>query len=312
MGFRIRAVLTNAYDVFEVPAAASERNEPMGSRSKFWFPRAGGRWLFKATRPHHGEDWVEVLAAEIAEGLGLPHADYQLALCGGERGVVTPTFQPPGFDLVHGNELLQRLDPTYPQEGMRFVRTPKHTIRAVSGALDSTRAGLSVGWTPPAGIASAAQVFAGYLLLDAWIGNTDRHHENWAVLLNRADATVHLAPTFDHAASLGSHETDETRARRLSTRDEGFTVEAYVRRPMARSALYGDENDPSPLTMLSAYRRWVDRSPTDVWGERLRLLDTRWIEELVERIPTPPVSGPAKAFAAVMLKANRERILRGE
>jgi hypothetical protein len=195
---------------------------------------------------------------------------------------------------------------------MRFIRTPKHTIQAVSGALDSTQAGLPVGWPPPPTIGNAAQVFGGYLLLDSWIGNTDRHHENWAVLLNRADVTVHLAPTFDHAASLGSHETDETRSARLSTRDGGFSVEAYVRRSVARSALFGDENDPRPLSMLAAYRHWVASSPTGVWVERLRSIGADRIEALVGRVPSPPGSGPARAFAAAMLKANRERILRGE
>ena len=302
----------NPYDPFEVPETASERNEPMGSRTKFWFRRDNDPWLFKATRPNHGEDWAEVLAAELAEALGLPHARYQLATWRGQPGVVTPTFQHDGFDLVHGNELLQRLDPTYPREGMRYVRTPKHTIGTVSDALESTRAGLPVDWTPPAGIGNAAQVFAGYLLFDAWIGNTDRHHENWAVLLNRSDATVHLAPTYDHAASLGSHETDEARSRRLSTRDPGFTVDAYVRRPMARSALYGEEKDQHPLTMLLAYQGWVGSSATDAWVERLRLIEGGQIEALVGRVATPPASGPARAFAAAMLKANRERILRGE
>jgi hypothetical protein len=264
-------VLVNPYEVFEVPETASERNEPMGSRTKFWFRRGDNPWLFKATRPNHGEDWAEVLAAELAEALDLPHAGYQLATWRGQQGVVTPTFQPDGFDLVHGNELLQ-----------------------------------------PIGIETAAHLFAGYLLFDAWIGNTDRHHENWAVLLNRNDGTVHLAPTYDHAASLGSHETDEARGRRLSTRDAGFTVDAYVRRPMARSALYGDENDQHPLTMLLAYQLWVGSSATGVWVERLRLIEGRRIETLVGQVPTPPASGPARAFAAAMLKANRERILRGE
>jgi hypothetical protein len=32
---------------------------------------------------------------------------------------------------------------------------------------------------PPDGITTAIDTFVGYLLLDAWIGNGDRHHENW-------------------------------------------------------------------------------------------------------------------------------------
>jgi hypothetical protein len=118
--------------------------------------------------------------------------------------------------------------------------------------------------------------------------------------------------TYDHAASLGSHETDEARSRRLATRDSGFTVEAYVRRPMARAALYGDENDQYPLTMLLAYQRWVGSSATDAWVERLRLIEAGRIETLVEQVSKTAASGPARAFAAAMLKANRERILRGE
>ncbi len=305
-------MLPDPYDVFEVPGDASERSEPMGSRPKFWFARAGGRWLFKATRPEHGEDWAEVLAADAAEVLSLPHADYQLAVFRGQRGVVTPSFQPAGFDLVHGNELLQRVDPSYPQEGMRYVRTPQHTVAAVEAALDSVDAGLPTGWVPPPGVGRAAEVFAGYLLLDAWIGNTDRHHENWAVLLNRADRTIHLAPTFDHAASLGSHESDDVRSRRLSTPDPRFSIAAYVRRRAARSALFRDEQGPRPLTMLEAYAMWMQRVPAPVWAERLRDVGADAIDAMVNRMPGPVALGPAGAFAAAMLKANRERILRGE
>ncbi|MEG3898961.1 MULTISPECIES: hypothetical protein [unclassified Microcoleus] len=44
-------------------------------------------------------------------------------------------------------------------------------------------------------------------MLDAWIGNTDRHHENWGFVEVRASKTpqviAHLAPTYDYASSLG-------------------------------------------------------------------------------------------------------------
>jgi hypothetical protein len=40
-----------------------------------------------------------------------------------------------------------------------------------------------------------------------------------------------LAPTFDHASSLGAHESDDQRSKRLESPDPGFRVEAYVQRP---------------------------------------------------------------------------------
>jgi hypothetical protein len=72
-------------------------------------------------------------------------------------------------------------------------------------------------------------VFASYLVLDALIGNTDRHHMNWGVLDDPGSPRV-LAPTFDHASSLGFLLSDEQRNLRLDTTDPRQTVEAYASR----------------------------------------------------------------------------------
>lgn len=53
---------------------------------------------------------------------------------------------------------------------------------------------------------------AGYVTLDALILNTDRHHENWALIRARSSdgRLIHrVAPTFDHASSLGRNEPVE-------------------------------------------------------------------------------------------------------
>jgi hypothetical protein len=55
-------------------------------------------------------------------------------------------------------------------------------------------------------------VFAGYLVLDALIANRDRHEQNWAVLTPQLTTTPEmLAPTYDHASSLGFNLTDDKR-----------------------------------------------------------------------------------------------------
>jgi hypothetical protein len=50
-------------------------------------------------------------------------------------------------------------------------------------------------------------LFPGYLMLDALIGNTDRHHENWGARvlagLGNGRRMAVLAPTYDHASSEG-------------------------------------------------------------------------------------------------------------
>lgn len=105
------------------------------------------------------------------------------------------------------------------------------------------------------------------------IGNTDRHHENWALRVSRHEGgriRMELAPSYDHASSLGRELSDDSRARRLSTRDDRATVEAYARK--ARSAIYRDERDHTPMTPLMAYIQAATQHAIAgrAWYERLR------------------------------------------
>ncbi len=302
-------MIPELFPVFVVPDDAPVRSEAMGSKDKFWFSRNDERWLFKQVRPGQGEDWAEVLAAALADFLGLPRAHYELARWRGERGVVTRRFSPDGFDLVHGNELLAQGDPSYPREGPRYVRTPQHTIAAVAGVVGANGVLLPLDWPVPAGVQSPLDVFAGYLLLDAWIGNTDRHHQNWGLIVRRSDGSRFLAPTFDHASSLGANLREQERARRLAARDPAFRVEAYVRRPKVRSALFLNAGDAQPLGLVDAFLAWSRSAPTTLWTQRLAAIETPEVDALVGRVPSGVMSGPAKDFARAMLSATRRRIL---
>lgn len=70
--------------------------------------------------------------------------------------------------------------------------------------------------------------------LDALIGNTDRHQENWGVI---EAGRRRLSPTFDHASSLGFLLDDSARVERLTTADRDRDVSAYAER--ARSKFEG-------------------------------------------------------------------------
>jgi hypothetical protein len=217
-------------------------------------------------------------------------------------GVVTRRFTADGFDLVHGNELLAERDPDYPAAGARYVRTQEHTIDAVRSAM-AADVGIPLNWNAPEGIETPADVFGGYLLLDAWIGNTDRHHENWGLVVNLAEGHRYLAPTFDHASSLGAHHEDATRARRLESADPAFRVEGYVER--ARSALYSKAGERHPMTPLAAFRTWCEHATCDPWLQRLDAADDGRLAELIGRVPESEMSGPAKAFAHAILRRNK-------
>lgn len=315
------------YQIISVPDDAPEQPEQLGTKPKFWFRDKDGRFcLFKQGRPNTGENWAEKIACEICTLLGIPHSEYDLAIWKGRGGVVSPTFVSEGSRLVFGNELLAKFVEKY--EGERRVRAVKHTIGRVMAVMrGTTKFGmrevrgtetvirpivveLPLGFMAPPEVSTVAGVFVGYLMLDALIGNQDRHDENWGLILSR-DVRLTLAPTFDHASSLGRNESDNERSERLSTRDEGRTVERYVER--ARSAFYG--NTPGkPLTTLVAFQEAARisevREAKRYWVGRLKAVSLADFREIFDNVPSSEISEPARDFGLRMLEINRERLLR--
>src|SRR5204862_7335430 len=117
-------------------------------------------------------------------------------------------------------------------------------------------------------VETAIDVLVGCLMFDAWIANQDRHHENWGLV--EILGSTHLAPSYDHASSLGSGETGPDREDRLTTRDKRRSMERYVER--ASSAFYTSPSSKKPLSTLEAFREAGRPRPkaTDAWLERLR------------------------------------------
>ena len=306
----------NRYPIIDVSNWRRFDEEPMGTKAKFWLSEPGGPlWLFKYFS-QGGDDWAEKIAAELAEILKMPHARVELACLGEVFGVISLDFTEKAKRgaLLLGNALLQDMDPAYPKE-QRF-RVAQHTVARVLGFLtrdfiqipaDMQQAG---GWLE--GFYSAADVFVGYLLLDALIGNTDRHHENWGVLQTigqNAKLRAELAPTFDHAASMGQILQEEERENRVTTKDTRFAVEAYAEK--ARSSFYDKENDKKQLTTLDAFLLSAKqrKQAADAWRDRLKSLSADRIQEVVDRVPEKRMSATTKGFVTRYLVHNRKRLL---
>lgn len=61
-------------------------------------------------------------------------------------------------------------------------------------SIESSQVQLPPDWTAPEGIETAQDLFIGYILLDALIGNGDRHHENWGFVTSRQANSPDLIP----------------------------------------------------------------------------------------------------------------------
>jgi phosphopantetheinyl transferase (holo-ACP synthase) len=299
--------MSNEFPIILVTQEAyrASSNETLGSKYKFWFHHEElGRCLYKQTRLNLGEDWAEKVASELCELMGLPHAVYELALTWeGNRGIVSPSFLPTGGTLVHGNELMGSIVPNYPTFGTYGIS--QHTIDVVMGIIGNELVDLPVNWIPPIGIEKAVDVFVGYLLLDAWIGNGDRHHENWGIIRKKitstSEETEHLAPTYDHAFCLGRDLNDSQRLQR--------SVEAYANKCF--SAFYSSAEDKKTLKTFDTFERLYLNYPlpANVWLVKLEAISKANIVDIFHRIGSSRISNTAANFAQEILEINRSRLL---
>ncbi|MCD8487991.1 MAG: HipA domain-containing protein [Desertifilum sp.] len=294
--------MSHPFSIVEVLIDAADAEEAMGTKFKFWFKHLEkGYYLFKQARPNTGEDWAEKLAAEFAELLGLPHAEYELAIWNGKPGVISPLMVP-NSTLIHGNDILAGLNSDYPRD--QDYGVSQHTLEIVLNAIADSRVKLPLNWEAPAGITTAVDTFVGYLLLDAWIGNGDRHHENWG-FIETLDQSVHLAPSYDHASSLGRELLDSKRQEYI----ENKSVKGYVGR--ARSAFYQQPEDRKPLPTIEAFSTVAKRYPhaASIWLEQLANLSFVQIKQLLTCLPSHRFSPLALEFVWQILHINHSRLL---
>ena len=273
--------------------------EEMGGKTKFWYgkPDDNTNWLFKYPRPNTGEHWAEKIAAEVAAVIGTTHAKVELAQFQGERGSVTESFARGGRVLHHGNQMLEvALDGYNPNQKFR---QSSHTLANIWKVMNAIFFG-------PESAKQAKLIIAEYTVLDALIGNTDRHHENWGILRRRAgdEGRGFVAPSYDHASSLGRELRDERRDRLMVENRVGDYVEK------GRGAIYWSEDErygPSPLELV---RRAVSTYP-DLFHPalaKLQKLDRDSISTIVSRVPDNWMSPVARTFAIALMCYNFEQL----
>ncbi len=121
------------FPIIQVDSRNAESLEPLGTKPKFWFENRSK--LFKAEERGTGEDWAEKIACELCVLMGLPHVHYELAhdVYRDVPGVICPTCAPPPLAMGLGNQMLQVLDPNYPEGSKYKVR--QHTVDAVADVL---------------------------------------------------------------------------------------------------------------------------------------------------------------------------------
>lgn len=231
--------LTDKYRIRSTNQLIRAAEETLGSKVKDWYQpteRSQVRLLYKKARPNTGEHWVEKISVELASLIGLPVARLDLAVDESETpGVLSSSFLshvdltkkvlgPRPSDFVEANRLLHEFDASYDPDRKR--KQNNYTLNNILFALKGKMGSDAL---------AAFQQLLQYLVFDCWIGNTDRHHENWGLQIytSRSQLTPYygLSPTYDHGAALAATRTPDAKKKIMENGIEKF----YAR---GQSAIY--------------------------------------------------------------------------
>ena len=282
------------YPVIEVLPEWAPQREDMGSKPKFWYipPELDeAHWLFKHPRADRGEHWAEKIAAEAAGLLGIDCAIVELAVFQGQRGSATKSFTADNQELIHGNQVLNA---TFAASNLREwnFHLADHTLANIWLAIDKT-------FDASSDAIDAKRQLSEYLMLDAIVGNTDRHSENWGLLKSQGRYEC-LAPSYDHGSSLGRELMDDRRKLLLSENRVG----GYAER--GRGQVYWQnvgKRGPSPLDLI----RMAAPQYPDLFRPaltKLHSLDEAALRQIVDSVPEGWMTAAARDFALALMRYN--------
>jgi len=298
--------------------------ESMGSEVKGWYaPKAHSRplYLFKIPNEASGESFSEKIAFEVASFLGIPAAtvDFCLDHDSGIIGNLSRSFIP-RFDrrnvpknsefkefsqpeMVLGNQIMHaRFGDDY--ASVKFTRKNRlYTVSNIRAALES--ASWNALWPH----------LLEYIYFDCLIGNLDRHHENWSVMVyprretnkDKFPPEARLAPSYGHGASLNSSGSDEKKERLLQEkRLDSF----YKTGKCVIHTKSGSRATLSQLLNACLDQENAGRSVALEFARKLSQLTPEMIRVILERVPPGVASRSSIEFTYEYLLASRQHILR--
>ncbi|WP_152531374.1 hypothetical protein [Mycobacterium sp. UM_CSW] len=303
--------MTDSFEVWDVSRWEVAAYETGGQEEKLWLiePDTEVRWLFKPPTVkngfRHGEDWAEKVSSHLAQLIGVPCAEVQFAARYQEqRGSLSRNLLPPDWEMQSGALLLAAADPSYRPGYMKVRGRPGHSLERI--ALVLAGAGAPPNAVTPQGF-DAFDVFAGYMLFDAWIANRDRHDENWSILLPPPGFASgrRLCGSYDHAGALGYNVQEAACAQRLC---DHAGVLKWTRKGTAHRFEHSIEAGPVTLVDHAiAALALTSASVRQFWLEQLGQVTQDTVVGLLGRVPN--LSDHCRNFAGEVLRTNQGRLL---
>ncbi|WP_155218985.1 HipA domain-containing protein [Terrilactibacillus tamarindi] len=261
-----------------------ENKQVSGTRAKYWLihPETEQRFLFKIPKANTGEAWAEKIASEIGKAMGLSIMDVNLARRDNTVAVLAANFIDKQEELFEGGDLFFNVADDFDRYNLKY-----YDIFNIMKVLSEFK---------------LERHFIKIPVFDAFIGNQDRHCDNWGIIYGRDG--YRLAPIYDSGASLGFQLKED----RINLMFKDINMfKAFSNRSFSLIGL-PDKKKPRYLDLLTVIRKYY---PTEVQEalHLLNIIDEDLLEGIMKSIPEEVMSLTYKMWVKKLLFYRKNWLL---
>lgn len=218
----------------------------------------------------------------------------------GVRGALSLNLRPRGYEMHSGAVLLSDLLEDYIPGAVNPRGRPGHSLLNIRRVLES--AGSPPEFAGPVGM-TGFDVFAGVLVMDAWIANRDRHDENWSILVPYdPSGQRRLSGSYDQAGCLGFNLLDARKSEMMTS----GRLQAWA----CNGTAWRFEHSVKPCSLVTLAAQGLALASDAAkrhWLTTLSDITDNVVADLLSRLPI--LSEVSRTFAVDVLRTNRKRLL---
>ncbi|MCP1359299.1 HipA domain-containing protein [Aneurinibacillus migulanus] len=255
-----------------------------GARTKFWFlrPNSKQRYLFKMPHKDTGEAWAEQIAANLLRLLDFPTFQCEFAQFEGRIGVLLESFREDDEEFFEGVDLLNH-----------------HVEGFDTHSLYGYEFDIIIEVLQPLQLDSE---FARIMVFDAFIGNQDRHCQNWGIL--GSNGTYRMAPPYDNGSSLGQLLTEQKINQMMR---DTMMFKGFINRGYSIVGLAGKKKPKYHLILEHVKQQYPKEIEETI--NRLDALEETSIIRIIDAIPDEVMSSLHKEFVNKLIQYRKNWLL---
>ncbi|WP_242634540.1 HipA domain-containing protein [Bacillus timonensis] len=261
-----------------------ENRQVSGTRAKYWLihPETEQRFLFKIPKENTGEAWAEKIASEVGKAMGLSIMDVNLAKRDNTVAVLAANFINKQEELFEGGDLFFTIADDFDRYNLKYYDF--FNIVKVLSEFNLDRDFIKIP------------------VFDAFIGNQDRHCDNWGIIDGKNG--YRMAPIYDSGASLGFQLKEE----RINLMFKDLNMfQAFSNRSFSMIGL-PEKKKPRFMELLDVIRK---NYPTEVQEavHLIHIINEELLEGIMESIPEEVMSITYKKWVKKLLLHRKDWLL---